>query len=349
VREHEGGGDDKRPNPAWLLLHNIEPFFREWEAKKEDRFFKVFHAIKEERLSWLASQISFHNRDIIEHQKRMEAARSELLLVRSAQANLRSLNREKYQEASANWGRILDSVGEIGIDRNSSGRPTAVTLNMPQFVLEDVELGDYKISLELSSLEIDVENIGNTKSYDGYPHPHVSSDGEICWGDAPRRVFDVLNRANPFEILFCVADFLKTSYTPGGAYRRLEDWHGDGEEDSWFCDFCEARHPDDDSCPQYCGECENNVENWDEHHTCFEHYRCWDERSLTAEHRSEDPNECPECRRERIAEEAEEEEEEESDEAESSADAPVPPAGFDEFCACADCRSYREQMEARAS
>ena len=242
---------------------------------------------------------------------------------------------------------MVESMGKITIPRDRDGGPRGICLEMPAFDINDVELGPFHIIFDLADLELTVTNVGGNKSYEGHHHPHGSGDGEICWGDSPRAIYDVLNRGNPFEILFTVADFLKTSYFPNGAYCRLENWNGD-EDSGWYCDFCDEHHPDGDNCPNYCGECEGHVTRWDEHHTCFEHYRCWNEQGLPDEHQIDDPTECPDCRRDRIKEEEEEEAEEEA-EAENeeeqgeseSEDAPEPPDGYDEECSCGDCMAYR--------
>jgi hypothetical protein len=315
VQQHDGRGEDSRPNPGWLLLRAIESFFKDWKKKMPERLEKVFMGIKEERLNWLDNQIRRSISIATNLEASLKETNDDLVRHRRAQIALRHISSKHFTEAADNWHGIIDSIGELSVIRpNNTDLPTALRLTMPDFELEGVTLGPYRIDLDLSELTIKVENTGDTKSWEYHHHPHVDTEGNICWGDSPRTIIDVINRANPLEILFCVADFLKTSYTPGGSYCRLENWERNEDDGTWYCEHCDCRHDDDNSCPQWCGECEQHTRDWSEHHTCNDHYECWEEGNLPREHRDEDAEECPECRKERIAEEEEARAEEEAEE-----------------------------------
>nr|NIM22388.1 hypothetical protein [Candidatus Latescibacterota bacterium]NIO78592.1 hypothetical protein [Candidatus Latescibacterota bacterium] len=82
---------------------------------------------------------------------------------------------------------------------------------------------------------------------------------------------------------FLTADFLKTGYHASGAYCRLDGW---ARHRSWYCEYCDEYHPNNNACPHECGECGNHV-NWDYHAQCQRHYECFDasrsERCRTCE------------------------------------------------------------------
>jgi hypothetical protein len=183
---------------------------------------------------------------------------------------------------------------------------------IPEFEMHDPEYGDdvpigpLRITLDLHEYSLHVAALDNM-SIDGYPHPHVSSSGHICWGGRENGTLplyeQVANGFNPFELLFFTANFLRTVYTDNDAHQRLADWGG--RDRGWWCEYCDIDHPSGEGCPNYCGECDSNVD-WDYHQTCNRH-GCWNE---------DDYEECPGCEEQRAIEEREREERDAEEEAE---------------------------------
>ncbi|RLF68220.1 MAG: hypothetical protein DRN26_00145 [Thermoplasmata archaeon] len=58
----------------------------------------------------------------------------------------------------------------------------------------------------------------------GFYHPHVSTDGRICLGDAARIIRDKLNNAELYEIV-AILDSLLRTYNKESPYVQLVHWH----------------------------------------------------------------------------------------------------------------------------
>jgi hypothetical protein len=64
-----------------------------------------------------------------------------------------------------------------------------------------------------------------------YPHPHVSSDGVPCWGNLGPAMARLLGERQYAGLLAAVVEFLH-SYNPRDAYRYIEHWDPDYDEDA---------------------------------------------------------------------------------------------------------------------
>jgi len=199
----------------------------------------------------------------------------------------------------------------------------------------DVIIGPLNIRLDRHTLAVSVTALQDTKvSSRGLIHPHVNSDGLVCWGGtAPdsetpsgrEMVSRIMKRRNIFELLFYAVDFFKNGYNSDDAYGQAPQWLPDAERDDdeygWYCDHCEEYHPNGEECPAICADCGDYVD-WEIHRNCPRH-GCYDMEGPTSS--SRDPNlyeemhyeHCPECIEDREEEERLEAEREEREQLEA--------------------------------
>lgn len=225
--------------------------------------------------TWLQKrdrQISTANRrindfatSIADGERRLEMSRQGIVTARATLAEWGHMTLEKFMETINVYRDQLQGIGN-----NLEVTEGTVSIILNSFEIQGVTLGPYKISFDLAESRIKVNAHDNTNpSRNGHIHPHVSGE-TVCWGDAD----SVYNASvgNPFEALFLTAGFLKTAYSAGGAYCRLESW---ASNDTYFCDFCNTRHPNSTGCPAECGECNAHVD-WNVHAHCEHHFVCHD-------------------------------------------------------------------------
>ena len=143
-----------------------------------------------------------------------------------------------------------------------------------RWTLTDVELygvwiGDLEVVLELDQFKVKVWNLSiDADEKGGYQHPHVNSNGEICWNDHDT-VAEAYHRAGEFLALKDLIDNLLQTYNSASPYINLDDWeNGYGRA----CSSCEERFPEEDvswsevnqgelceTCRAWCERCEDHV------------------------------------------------------------------------------------------
>lgn len=198
-------------------------------------------------------------------------------------------------------------------------------------VLDDVELGRFKIRLHLDRLG--VETPYRVRALEPHPaascaettHPHVSGE-QLCAGEGRRALAAALAEGRLFDF-FTIVDRILHTYAEGSAYVELAQWYGirchdcDAtvhEEDVCTCARCEDRVCDD--CLVHCGGCSDGYCS-----TCIdrcarcEEYACSNCLTTCAHCRR---SVCGACLEEELCETCREELEEEPDEEESVA-API--------------------------
>jgi hypothetical protein len=186
---------------------------------------------------------------------------------------------------------------------------------------ESATIGPFRICIDRRTLALSVLKTEQTRvSRAGNIHPHINTDGMVCWGgtapdpETPSgrdMIQNITRRRNVFELLFYAVDFFKRSYNPHDAYCSLTLWRpeecgGSDEEEGWYCDHCEEYHPNDEECPEICSDCGEYVD-WAVHRVCPIH-GCYDMDTSSPpidpnHYETAHMNHCPECIEEREAEE----------------------------------------------
>ena len=88
----------------------------------------------------------------------------------------------------------------------------------------EYEMGRFTLQISNESVRI------YSDSGHRYPHPHVSSDGIPCWGNLGPSIARLLGERQYAGLIVAVVEFLH-SYNERDAYRRIEHWDPDHEDD----------------------------------------------------------------------------------------------------------------------
>jgi len=282
--------EDGEPNACQILLEaiNAENFFREWRPPTlEDVMRRTWLRKREDQIGMATRRVSGALANIETYERGLQDAHQEVTNARAALSEWGHMTLDNFMVSINQYRDQLESIGNSLVVGEG-----AISMVLNRFQIQGVDLGPYRIEFALGSSRIRVYNHDDAvPSRNNHCHPHVGSDGHVCWGEH-ESVYQA-SLGNPFEALFLTAGFLKTGYYATGAYCRLESW---ATVNTYFCDFCNARHTNDSACPNECGECNRQV-NWEVHAHCSRHYLCHDT----------DGDDCATCMEEKAAAEAEQE------------------------------------------
>ncbi|MGA2916611.1 MAG: hypothetical protein ABSE89_11355 [Sedimentisphaerales bacterium] len=145
-----------------------------------------------------------------------------------------------------------------------------ISLVTDPITLEDVDLGPFKIQLDLKKLSELYKNTpyhcialepNPAATNDEVTHPHVSNE-RLCEGDGSAAIRSALEQARLGDFFNIVKSILNT-YSPDSPYVSLEDWSGIAcydcgcmidSENTFYCHSCERDFCD--NCASYCRSCD---------------------------------------------------------------------------------------------
>jgi len=127
------------------------------------------------------------------------------------------------------------------------------------------EMGRYEISVPLGEGRLTIKpRDGN--EVEGFPHPHVNTDGTPCLGNVGTTVAQLLGEGEHFQLVTTLLEFLR-SYNPENPYLRIEKWDPDWEDDDDKYESCY-----DDASLSDCATCND----WDCPHRDGAENRCYE-------------------------------------------------------------------------
>ena len=285
----------ERPHPLKLILDQVEEFYAEYHDPDvvEDLVDDMFERVK--------TKVQGFN-DIISREQSLVRT-LHISLLKSAKKINEVLDKRSYYDSmskgrfrhtlEANRG-LVANLGSLRIDGDF------LILRMHMFEIEEQPIGPLLISIDISGRELPlIVTTEDNESQHGNSHPHVDTDGRVCWGSGLDIAEQMAIGADPIEYMFWAANVLREGYRSNDSYCTIAQWI---HKDTWWCEYCEDDHPNDTSCPCVCDRCEIHT-NMDEHHSCGRH-GCWDEDDSEG-------GDCPACEEEEAEERLEEEQEEE--------------------------------------
>ena len=146
------------------------------------------------------------------------------------------------------------------------------------------DMGRYVISIPLGEGRLTIKpKDGN--EVEGYPHPHVASDGTPCLGNMGATVAQLLGEGEHFQLVTTLLEFLR-SYNPDNPYLKLERWDPDFEDDDDRFESCY-----DNASLSDCATCND----WDCPHREGAENRCYEHTDV------HDCIDCGACDRHRAA------------------------------------------------
>jgi len=162
------------------------------------------------------------------------------------------------------------------------------------------EMGRYVISIPLGEGRLTIKP-RDCNEVEGYPHPHVATDGAPCLGNVGATVAQLLGEGEHFQLVTTLLEFLR-SYNPDNPYLRLEKWDPDWEDEDDRFESCysNASLSDCATCSDWdCGyrdgaarRCLDNTDTED----CIECAACdLRDDAVRGCREGNEPFECVEC------------------------------------------------------
>jgi hypothetical protein len=128
---------------------------------------------------------------------------------------------------------------------------------------ETVSLGDFWVHLDLTHPlgSPNVESVDKIESENGFYHPHVSGDDELCGGDGDLLMNEALCQGR-LEDYFRIAEAVLRTYNSNSPHENLCEWSNPSHEGDNYCDRCEKWRDGDST--YYCEGCDRTYcENCD--------------------------------------------------------------------------------------
>jgi len=165
--------------------------------------------------------------------------------------------------------QVQEEFGNFELDNERD----AISVSTEPISLEDVDLGPFRIQLEIGKLAelyyaspyrvIALEP--NPASTDqSVTHPHVNGE-RLCEGDGSAAIQAALEEGRLCDFFTIVRSILNT-YCPDSPYVPLADWDGEtchecgysmSSDNSYCCSFCENSVCEE--CSTYCRSCEEII------------------------------------------------------------------------------------------
>jgi|GEM_PF-1083002 sulfur carrier protein ThiS len=135
---------------------------------------------------------------------------------------------------------------------------------------------DHEYNFDPYEVRIDLNNrcgtiLGNSNEINGYIHPHVNDNGEVCWGNIRGLIPNLLGQLDIYGLFQLIHNFL-SDYNNDDPYQRIENWdpywEGDQEEEyDPYCVHCEESGHEAEHC-DYCWYCPDCYDYHDSDETC---------------------------------------------------------------------------------
>ena len=117
------------------------------------------------------------------------------------------------------------------------------------------EMGSYCIHIPLGTGRLTIHLEEGGSKVDGYPHPHISTDGTPCLGNIGGTLAQLLGEGEHAQAITLLLEFLR-SYNEDNPYVRLEKWDPEYEDEDDRWESCydnsalsDCATCDDDDCP----------------------------------------------------------------------------------------------------
>ena len=94
----------------------------------------------------------------------------------------------------------------------------------------DYDLGKFEIRIPLQEGTLLIHQKNPDRIVDGFPHPHVNSQGVPCLGNITGTVGELMGEAQYFQLVTLLLEFLR-SYNEDYPYLRIEHWDPDWEDE----------------------------------------------------------------------------------------------------------------------
>ena len=141
--------------------------------------------------------------------------------------------------AEGSWTNLVSKDGFLYLNTKNN---VVINLKNKQATLDiQVDCGQLAVKIELRNLNMMVIPYKNNVGVDGYYHPHVESNGYICWGDAGRQVALWVKEYKLSSILKMLYALL-FNYNDGNPYVSIQYFSQHGKK--FTTQKTALKHPD---------------------------------------------------------------------------------------------------------
>lgn len=279
----EREGVERPEHPLDHILYQFEEWFIGYHDPDvvEDMVDDVFEKFKIKTRAF-TEQIATEQRRIRDMHGRIEVSARKIASLHEQESYYSLMTKGRFRKTLEANRNMISNLGTLMLDGDQ------LSLVMNQFEIEGQMIGPLVIHMTISgsTYPVTVSSQANQSQY-GNPHPHVDTDGRVCWGRGQNLAAQFSVGADPLEFMFWAAEQMRINYRADDAYCKIDNWT---RKEVWWCDHCETEHPNGQECPHYCPACDLHVD-MDDHQTCAEH-GCWN----TLQHDG-----CPACEEQRNA------------------------------------------------
>jgi hypothetical protein len=194
-------------------------------------------------------------------------------LIELLDGDVAALRRGKAREEAADLGRLVPHAFE----RIASKGEALKARTSPLHIAWDgytYAFGRFDVVVHLPSGTVTAVPVDDGFTRQGYPHPHLDTEGNPCWGNMARPVKEALASGHVVEALTTIRTFL-SHYNPDNPYLSISRWGEDDvdEEAERFERCYESADPFGD-----CITCaDSDCPYWDDRHE-----RCWEAGSWSS-------------------------------------------------------------------
>lgn len=122
---------------------------------------------------------------------------------------------------------------------------------------DDYNFEPYEVVIYLNDQKVTIQSSSN--EINGYIHPHVTDDNEVCWGNIQGLIPKLLGSMDIFGLFQMIHKFL-SEYNPDDPFQKIQNWdpYWEGEDEDEYCLYCEESGHNADCCEHcwYCDDCE---------------------------------------------------------------------------------------------
>ena len=119
------------------------------------------------------------------------------------------------------------------------------------------EFQPYEVKVDLFSGNVLIKSDDN--DVNGYIHPHITTNGDVCWGNIGHLVSQLTGELDLPGLFQLIHKFI-TTYNPSDPYQRIEYWDPNWEDDDdSYCEICDESGHFTNECEyaywcEYCDE-----------------------------------------------------------------------------------------------
>lgn len=198
---------------------------RKKDKSKAKEILDFFTATTNLKFKAFDDKIKELERKIEENQNKLIEDTEEYCSLKLLRVNTNAPSKEELDS-------LTDTLEQYNL-KVTSAKEGLVTIITPNITLNHttslgnnitVPMGHFKILLDLNNLKVDIQGHKDNIVFEGSMHPHVSTSGIPCWGNASSHIIEALKKGCVSDILSVLMALLY-NYNAASPYKPLENFY----------------------------------------------------------------------------------------------------------------------------